>query len=103
MEIKPDKRNYRLHGDKNLRLIGKSLQDCGAGRSILIDRDDCIIAGNGVYRKAPALGLALVMRGEHLCKSMRGAKKQGVMTCSALTGLFKTDVTARNEFLQFCG
>jgi GTP cyclohydrolase I len=49
----------------------------------------------------PALGVALVMRGEHLCKSMRGARKQGIMTCSALTGLFKIDGAARNEFLKF--
>jgi hypothetical protein len=57
MGIKLDERNYRVHGEKNLRLIGKSLTDCGAGRSILIDRDDCIIAGNGVYQKAQELGL----------------------------------------------
>jgi hypothetical protein len=56
-EIKLDKRNYRIHGEKNLRLIGKSLSDCGAGRSILIDREDCIIAGNGVYQKAQELRL----------------------------------------------
>jgi hypothetical protein len=56
-EIKPDRKNYRIHGEKNLRLIGKSLTDCGAGRSILIDREDCIIAGNGVYEKAQELGL----------------------------------------------
>lgn len=48
----------------------------------------------------PALGLALIMRGEHLCKSMRGAKKPGVMTCSSLAGLFKTNSTVRSEFLQ---
>jgi GTP cyclohydrolase I len=48
----------------------------------------------------PAQGIALVMKGEHLCKSMRGARKQGIMICSALTGLFKNDGVARNEFLQ---
>jgi hypothetical protein len=56
-EIKFDSKNYRIHGDKNLRLIEKSLVDCGAGRSILLDDDDCIIAGNGVYRKAQELGI----------------------------------------------
>jgi GTP cyclohydrolase I len=56
--------------------------------------------GTALGDEYPALGIALIMRGEHLCKSMRGVKKQGIMTCSLLTGLFKTDGTARNEFLQ---
>lgn len=56
-KLKYDPRNYRIHTDKNRRLIRKSLEDCGAGRSILFDKDDCIIAGNGVYEQAQALGL----------------------------------------------
>lgn len=56
-ELKYDPRNYRIHTDKNRRLIRKSLEDCGAGRSILFDKDNCIIAGNGVYEQAQALGL----------------------------------------------
>jgi DNA modification methylase len=56
-EIKLDSKNYRVHNEKNLRLIRKSLADCGAGRSILIDKNDCVIAGNGVYQKAQELGL----------------------------------------------
>lgn len=56
-ELKFDPKNYRIHEDKNKRLIQKSLVDCGAGRSILIDKEDCIIAGNGVYEQAQELGL----------------------------------------------
>lgn len=55
--IKLDKRNYRKHGDKNKDLIRKSLEECGAGRSILIDNEDEIIAGNGVYEQAKAAGI----------------------------------------------
>lgn len=55
--IKLDQNNYRLHSDKNKRLIRKSLEECGAGRSILLDKDDVIIAGNGVYEQAHDLGL----------------------------------------------
>lgn len=47
--IKFDKRNYRKHGDKNKKLIKKSLDELGAGRSIVIDADDNIIGGNGVF------------------------------------------------------
>jgi len=57
MGIKFDKRNYRKHSDKNKELINKSLEECGAGRSILIDADDEIIAGNGVFEQAQALNI----------------------------------------------
>lgn len=46
------------------------------------------------------LGMALFMEGEHLCKTMRGAKKKGKMTTVKLKGLFKTDEKARAEFLN---
>jgi len=49
MKIKQDNRNYRKHSDRNKALISKSLTDTGAGRSILIDADFSIIAGNGVH------------------------------------------------------
>ncbi len=56
-EIKFDPRNYRIHGDKNKKLIKKSLQRNGAGRSIVVDNQGYIIAGNGVYGEAKGLGL----------------------------------------------
>lgn len=48
-QIKFDKRNYRKHNDKNKKLIKKSLNELGAGRSIVIDSEGEIIGGNGVY------------------------------------------------------
>jgi hypothetical protein len=58
-QIKKDKRNYRVHPEKNKRLIRKSLEDLGAGRSILIDKDDNVIAGNGVFEQAEALNIPI--------------------------------------------
>ena len=55
--IKFDKRNYRKHNDKNKNLINKSLKECGAGRSIVIDNEGEIIAGNGIYEQAQKLGI----------------------------------------------
>lgn len=55
--IKFDKRNYRKHNDRNKKLIKKSLEECGAGRSIVIDNNDEIIAGNGIYEQAQALNI----------------------------------------------
>lgn len=57
MVINFDKRNYRKHSNKNKDLISKSLKECGAGRSIVIDNEDNIIAGNGIYEQAQKLGI----------------------------------------------
>ena len=57
MQIKYDKRNYRKYNDKNKELINKSLKECGAGRSIVIDNEGEIIAGNGIYEQAQKLGI----------------------------------------------
>lgn len=82
MNIKTDSRNYRIHGDKNKALINKSLTECGAGRSILIDKDDVIIAGNGVYEQAQALGL-----------KVRVVESDG----SELIAVKRTDLTTEDE------
>lgn len=55
MKITFDKKNYRKHSEQNKKRIRKSLTECGAGRSVLVDKDGCLIAGNGVYEQAQAL------------------------------------------------
>ena len=52
VEITLDTNNYRKHDERNLKLIKKSLKECGAGRSILIDANGEIIAGNATYKTA---------------------------------------------------
>lgn len=56
-EIKLDTHNYRIHDERNLKLIKKSLKECGAARSIAIDADGEIIAGNATYKTAQELGI----------------------------------------------
>ncbi len=56
-EIKFDRRNFRKHSKQNKRMIKTSLENCGAGRSILIDSEGEIIAGNGVYEQAQSIGI----------------------------------------------
>lgn len=56
-DIKFDKRNYRKHNEKNKKLIKTSLEQCGAGRSILLDAENEIIAGNGVYEQAKSMNM----------------------------------------------
>lgn len=56
-EIKFDARNYRIHNDKNKKLISNSLKELGTGRSIIIDAENEIIGGNGVYAEAKKLNI----------------------------------------------
>lgn len=55
--IKPDARNARKHNERNKAMIRASLEESGPFRSIAVDGDGIIRAGNGVYEQAQALGL----------------------------------------------
>jgi GTP cyclohydrolase I len=46
------------------------------------------------------LGMALVMRGKHLCKTMRGVRNNGNMTVAHLEGIFKENQDCRREFYK---
>lgn len=46
------------------------------------------------------LGMALVMRGKHLCKTMRGVRNNGNMTVAHLEGMFKENQDCRKEFYK---
>lgn len=47
-ELKQDENNYRKHSDENRRRIRKSINEAGLGRSVVVDADGVLIAGNGV-------------------------------------------------------
>jgi len=57
LKLKIDPRNARIHPERNLEAVGESLDELGAGRSIVVDRDGIVIGGNAVYEKAVELGL----------------------------------------------
>jgi len=46
-------------------------------------------------------GIALVMKGRHLCKEIRGVKKVGEMITIELRGLLNEDAKTREEFFHF--
>jgi DNA modification methylase len=53
----PDPANRRAHGERNLAMVVEALKTVGAARSIVIDEDNVILAGNGVSEAAALAGL----------------------------------------------
>jgi hypothetical protein len=51
-DLRFDDKNFNQHTQRGLGLLEKSLQKFGAGRSILIDKNNNIIGGNGVVEAA---------------------------------------------------
>ena len=49
-DLKQDSHNYRKHSDTNKARIKKSIDEAGLGRSVVIDADNVLIAGNGVQQ-----------------------------------------------------
>ena len=56
-ELKNDHKNARKRTDRSSALIKESLQRYGAGRSIVIDEENRILAGNGTIAGARAAGI----------------------------------------------
>lgn len=82
--------------------IGRVVDYCAARMQIQerLVHDIVDMLAKALGDENPPLGMALVMRGEHLCKTMRGVKKKGKMMSSYLVGAFKEDAQVRNEFMQ---
>lgn len=59
-DLKFDKKNFNKHTEYGMGLLEKSLRENGAGRSILIDKDNNIIAGNGIVEAAGTVGIEKV-------------------------------------------
>lgn len=56
-DLRFDDKNFNQHTEYGMSLLEKSLRENGAGRSILIDKDNNIIAGNGIIEAAGNIGL----------------------------------------------
>lgn len=56
-KLKFDRKNFNKHTEYGMSLLEKSLRQNGAGRSILVDKDDNIIAGNGIVEAAVNAGI----------------------------------------------
>lgn len=56
-DLHQDTRNFNKGTEAGRELIRKSLRELGAGRSLLIDKNNKIIAGNKTHEGAEAVGL----------------------------------------------
>jgi site-specific DNA-methyltransferase (adenine-specific) len=56
-DLKSDHKNARKRTDRSAKLIAESLQRYGAARSIVIDEENRILAGNGTIEGAKAAGI----------------------------------------------
>lgn len=59
-DLKFDDKNFNKHTEFGMSLLEKSLKQFGAGRSVLIDKDNNIIAGNGIVEAAGQAGIEKV-------------------------------------------
>ena len=56
-DLTPDGENFNQHTEFGQKLLEDSLRKFGAGRSILVDKDGNIIAGNSTTETAAAIGM----------------------------------------------
>ena len=56
-DLTPDGENFNRHTEFGQKLLEDSLRKFGAGRSILVDKDGIIIAGNSTTETAAAIGM----------------------------------------------
>ena len=59
-ELVFDDKNFNKHTEQGMSLLEKSLQELGAGRSILVDKNYNIISGNGIAEAAGRVGIKKV-------------------------------------------
>jgi ParB-like chromosome segregation protein Spo0J len=56
-QLKHDPRNARKHSKRNIEMVTAALQEVGAARSIVIDEEGTVLAGNGVLEAAGEVGI----------------------------------------------
>lgn len=59
-DLTPDPNNARRHNPRNIGVIERSLSEVGAARSIVIDEDGVILAGNATTTAAQQAGITRV-------------------------------------------
>ena len=98
-ELKPLEKNVRKHNDKQIEEMIRSVQQFGQTRAIVIDEENNILIGNGLY-------MALVKMGTEECQCYRitglseTQKKKLVLTDNKVYSLGSDDYDGINEYIQ---
>lgn len=77
-ELIHDRTNPRKHNPRNLKVIVDSLQDVGFARSIVIDENNEILAGNGVTEAAAIAGMERVIEVEADGNTIIAVRRRGL-------------------------
>lgn len=81
--LKFDDKNFNKHTEYGMRILEESLRKFGLGRSILIDKNNRIIAGNGVVETASQIDLSNVIVVETDGNSLVAVKRKDIDLDSA--------------------
>lgn len=100
--LKPYPKNARTHNPKQIRQIAKSIQEFGFTNPVLIDKDNCILAGHGRVEAAKLAGLrevpAVVI--SHLTPAQKKAYILADNRLAELSGWDKNILKVELEELQ---
>jgi GTP cyclohydrolase I len=79
--------------------VGRVVDYCAARLQIQerLGQDIVEMLSDALGAENPPYGMAIIMRGRHMCKESRGSRKEGEMITSYITGVFKEDEKARLE------
>lgn len=119
-DLTPDGENFNRHTEFGQKLLEDSLRKFGAGRSILVDKDGNIIAGNSTTETAAAIGmedvivvptdgkkLVVVQRTDLSLDSPEGRELALADNMTALKGidldLAKVQETLGDDLAKACG
>ena len=100
--LKAPEKNVRIHSEKQVKEFVRSLEAFGQIRPIVVDEDNTILAGNGLYA-------ALVAKGETEadCYVMKGLspneKKKLMLADNKIYSLGVDDMDVFEEFLRDLG
>jgi hypothetical protein len=77
-DLVPDPQNRRQHNPRNIGMIVDALQNVGAARSIVIDEDNQVLAGNGAVEAAAEAGITKVHVVEVDGSTLVAVKRRGL-------------------------
>jgi ParB-like chromosome segregation protein Spo0J len=77
-DLTPDRRNARRRTPRSANRIARSLEKLGAARSIVIDEDGRILAGNGTVEAAAEVGIERVQVVETDGRTLIAVRRRGL-------------------------